>query len=94
MTCLDCVAKPVGFNGRCNYHDLIAGGHNDSPMRQALAISIDPEAFTKIGDSFVYFSLNGPGRERKFGPWEERAIWAAFAAADRVAVLVGWGSIV
>lgn len=88
MTCRDCDAlAATGF--LCSYHDLITGG-NSSPMRQAMAVTINPAVFEKIAASFVYFSLHHPTRPRKFGPWEERDVQEAFAAADRVRTLVGW----
>jgi hypothetical protein len=90
--CPDCANPALEYRvgHQCAYHHLVNGGIIPDPMRQALAVTINPIAFEKIAGSFVYFSLNSPKRGRKFGPWEERDIQDAFAAADRVRVLVGW----
>lgn len=89
--CTDCANAALEYRvgPLCAYHHLITGG-GSSDMRQALAISINPKVFEAIGQSHHYFSLHHPTRGRKFGPYEEREVWEAFAAADRVACLVGW----
>lgn len=89
--CPDCANAALQYRKGplCAYHDLITGG-GSSPTRQALAVTIDPKTFENAAQSFHYFTLTQPARGRKFGPWEERAVWAAYEAADRVSVLVGW----
>lgn len=89
--CADCANPALEYRvgPLCAYHQLVTGG-GSSMMRQALAVSIDPKAFEDVAQSLSYFTLSSPARGRKFGPYEERDIIAAYAAADRVAVLVGW----
>lgn len=93
--CPDCADPTLEYRvgHQCAYHHLVNGGIIADPVRQALAVAINPVAFEKIAGSFVYFTLNPrKGRKigRKFGPWEERDIQEAYAAADRIRVLVGW----
>jgi hypothetical protein len=89
--CPDCANPAMEYRvgDQCAYCALVTG-NNSSLTRQALAVSIAPEVFQKLADSCLYFTHVQPKRGRKFGPWEERAVIAAYEAADRVAVLVGW----
>lgn len=93
--CPDCANPDIQYRVGpwCAYHALV-GGHGSPPQRQATAVTIDPEAFEKIAAAHAYHVQNPPagGRlvGRKFGPWEERAIVAAYAAADRIITLYGW----
>lgn len=90
--CPDC-AKVVHdvppIRRMCDYHALVTG-NGSADMRQAMAATIDPDAFTKAADSHRYFALAMPDKKTKFSAYEARAVQAAFEAADRVAVLVGW----
>lgn len=90
--CVDCakVASDVPPIRRlCDYHAVVTG-NGSSLDRQALAAMIDPEAFETIAASHHYFTLNSPLKPAKFSPYEARAVAKAYAAADRVSVLVGW----
>lgn len=89
--CPDCakVADDVPpLRRACAFHALMTG--NGSPlMRQALAAAIDPKAFEAADQTHRYFSLHLPAKPDKTVAYERRAIEAAYAAADRVGVLVG-----
>lgn len=82
MTCPDCAGRP------CVFHLLVAGGRDD-PQRQAVAMAIAPDAFTKAHEAHRYFTLHHPERERKFDPWTARDLREAYAAADRVILTLG-----
>lgn len=88
--CLDCANPALQYRrgALCAYHALITGGAANDGV-QALAVTIAPDAFEKAAQSFHYFTLCQPDRARKFGPWEERDIQGAYAAAARVSVLYG-----
>lgn len=74
----------------CPYHDLITGAGSD-PLRQALAISVDPEVFEQAAASHAYKVRLHPDLPLKYTDHYARRIRDAYGAADRVAVLVGWG---
>lgn len=91
MSCIDCANTALEYRRGplCAYHGLVTDdGAPDA--KQALAMMINPTAFEKIAASHAYFTLNSPARGRKFGPWEERDVQEAYAAAGRVAMLYGW----
>lgn len=56
------------------------------PWRLALAVSINPKAFEDAARDRAYSALMG--KPDQVSPWTLREIAEAFAAADRVRVLV------
>jgi len=85
MSCNDCTKAGT----LCPYH-LLVSGENASIEVQALAIAINPGAFTMAQHAHEYHRLHHPDRGDKFDPWTERAIIEAYRAAYRVLELTGW----